>query len=93
MTVTPLREANVIHSSGRRMNSSVGITLQLHAVREHHDVHADQAHVVGQRHPGEIDVVLVPVRRLARAARVGEDVPVREHDALRFAGRARRRTG
>jgi len=59
-------------------------------MREHHDVHADEAHVVRQRHPREVRVVFAPVRRLTRTARVLENVVVREDDAFRLAGRAGR---
>ncbi len=62
--------------------------VRVHAVGEHEEVKADQAHVVGERHPRQAHVVLGEARRLGRAVSVGEDVAVGEHDALRLAGRA-----
>jgi hypothetical protein len=63
--------------------------VRVDAVVEHDEMEADQPHVVGERHPGETDVILREPRRLRRAARVGDDVAVRQHHALGLAGRAR----
>ncbi len=60
-----LRRRRSVHSSGRRTNRSVGIRLHVHPVRKHHDEHADQAHVVGQRHPRQRDVLSREARRPA----------------------------
>ena len=49
---------------------------------------ADQSHVVGQRHPGEADVIRRELCRFDHAACVGDDVAVRQHHAFRLAGRA-----
>src|SRR5882724_6020752 len=51
---------------------------------------ADQPHVVRQRHPTEADVVGIETRRRRRTPPVRNDVAVREHDTLRFTGRAGR---
>ena len=56
----------------------------------HHEVEADQAHVVRERHPAERDVLFAETRRLRRTLRVRQDVAVGEHHALGFAGRTRR---
>ena len=64
--------------------------IDLHAVAEHEQVKADQAHVVGERHPAQRDILRREARYAAGARAVGEDVAVGQDDALRLARRARR---
>ena len=61
-----------------------------HAVVERPEPRADQAHVVVERQPRDADVVAGQLERLAEGADVGEQVGVRQRDALRCARAARR---
>src|SRR6478752_5669155 len=58
------------------------------AFGKHHQVKADEAHVMGQGHPREAHVVLREAPHLGGAVVVGQEVAMREHDAFGFAGRA-----
>ena len=62
--------------------------MKLHPAAEHEDVHADQAHVVGQWHPREAYIVTVETGGFGGSAPVGEDVGMRQHHAFRLARRA-----
>jgi hypothetical protein len=61
---------------------------QRHGEVERAEPGADQAHVVVERQPGDEDVLAVDLEGLAHGAQVGEQVGVRQHDALRVAGAA-----
>ena len=61
-----------------------------HAGIHHHQVEADQPHVVRERHPAERNVLLAEPGRLRRAFGIGQDVAVGQHHALGLAGGARR---
>src|SRR5882724_4337368 len=53
--------------------------------REHHDVKADQTHVMGQRHPRQAVVALGQPGRHDGSLAVGNDVAVSQYDTLGFA--------
>ena len=65
-----------------------GHQMRRQAVGEHHQMKADQAHVMRQRHPRQADVILTNIDRGADAGDVGHQIGVREHHALGMAGRA-----
>ena len=56
--------------------------------RKRSQVESDQAHVVGERHPRQGDVARCRDRALVDRVEIRGDVPVRELDALRAAGRS-----
>src|SRR5579885_385513 len=62
--------------------------VRVHAAVEHDEMEADQAHVMGERHPGKTDVLRTEARRGDRAPRGGNDVAVRQNHALGLAGGA-----
>ncbi len=63
----------------------------MYAVGEHHQVKADQTHVMGQWHPRQADVVWTEVRDLGGAAHIRHQVGMRERHALGLAGGAGRK--
>ncbi len=63
---------------------------QRHAVIQGAEPRTDQTHVMVERQPGHEHVAWRDLRRLPERANIGKQVGVRQHDALRIAGTARR---
>ena len=65
--------------------------MDVHTGGVHEKIHADETHIVGQRHPAEGVVRTRQACSLHNAAQVGDEVAVGEHHPLGFAGGARRK--